>query len=264
MKKIFFLMLIMVFLFSSSLSVNVTGIIQKPAQSINLVVQPEYKSNGTNLTNVTYVAYTTGIQDGSIIEFYSGSPSSPYPSTLIGNGYVSGGKAFVRVFQKPDSYYIGSAVYTKPIDIWPPVRVYSNIVSYRVSLCTKSIDLNVKVDNQCKTNITYTAKFEASEDLSALVDSKASGNQVRVRFLTYEIPVGYEISIAKDKLESDLKLMKPLREDYAVINNWTAQVRTYLPTGKYLVYADCQAITTNNSTVVYDVQPLKEEAPVAK
>lgn len=264
MKKIIFLVFIMVFLFSNLLCLNVSGIIPKPAQSINLVVQPEYKSSGTNLTNVTYIAYTTGIPDDSKIDFYSGSPSSVYPSNLVGSGYVKSGKAFVRIFQKPENYYIGSAVYTKPIKIWPPARVYSNIVSYNVPLCSKSIDLKVKVDHFAETNITYTAKFDVSNEISTADDSKASGNQVKVRFLTYEIPMVYEIPIAKEKLESDLKLMKPLREDYAVINNWTAQSRTYLPSGKYLVYADCQAITTNNSTAVYDVPPIIMEVSEAR
>lgn len=241
-----------------------------PVQPLRLVVQPEYQSNGEFITNVTYTAYTSSsIPDGSKIDFYTGNPSNPYPTTLLGSGYVKGGKAVFKTYQKINNYYLGSAVWTRPLGIapdlpskYPPSRIYSNIVTYHLALSDKVIDLNVLVKNiSISNNVSYTAKFSNpttdTKTLEAVLinpgDIKINGAQMKVRFLTYQIPAALDVktldSITLDKIAFE----KPYREDYAIIKDWAASVSLNLPVGRYIVFADCIELTANSDVKSFSV-----------
>lgn len=255
MEKRYFVLIVILFLLSNLIGVfaaNSTEIL--PAQTIKLIAQPVYESSGTDITNVTYCAYTKGIADGSVIDFYAGDPKAPYPNQLLGSNVVKEGKAYIKLFQKPDTYYIGSAIYTSPNDIWPPSRVYSNITAHYVPLCNATISIDVGIDNSCKSNVTYTAIFSNIFD-SSPVDTKKdilTGKSVKVRFLTYEIPEGMEIYDAKH-----LNKLRPLREDYIEISNWTAKFQFNLKPGSYIVYSDCSEITVSSSLMKFIVTKLE-------
>lgn len=285
--KIRFMMLAFVFclcsnfMFVSAESVNPVITVDEdklmpvPLQSIRLVVQPEYQCIGDIITNVTYTAYVvTSIPEGSKIDFYTGSPSNPYPTTLMGSSYVKDGKAVFRTYQRVGSYYLGSAVWTKSLIVdtkIPPTRVYSNIVTYRTAMSNKLIDLNVSVNNLSKTNVSYTAKFrdQASiiiSDIIEPVESKqpesidlaalqANGRQMKARFITYQIPAALD-PIPIDSIAADKSLVQTLisyREDYADIKDWTANIKFDLPAGRYIVYVQCAELTTSTATTSYSV-----------
>lgn len=220
----------------------------RPLPTINLSVQNKYECVNTNVTNVTYTAYTTGIPNGSQIDFYSGDPKLPYPTELIGYGKVENGKAYIKVFQKPDKFYIGSAVYTLPIDTYPPRRYYSNVVTYKVNYSTDPISIKVDIDNSCKTNVTYLAKLIEQPKAADVADFELSKvSPVKVRFLTFQIP-----SLLTVK-KIDLNTMKPYRVDIGELTDGYAKVGLYLPPGKYIVYVDCETITLNNATSVFNI-----------
>lgn len=252
MEKRYFVLLILLFLFSNligAFAANSTEIL--PVQTIEFFAQPGYENNGTDMTNVTYVAYTKGIRDGSVIDFYSGNPKAPYPTNLLGSSRVKEGKAYIKVFQKPDTYFIGSAVYTLPIDLWPPTRVYSNIATYYIPLSGAVINIDVGINNRSKSNVTYTAKFSNIFDSSPIADKEdiSTGKSVKVRFITYEIPEDMDIVDVKTLKETRLAL----REDYAVITDWAAQLQFYLKPGSYIVYADCTEITASSNLMKFTV-----------
>ncbi len=254
MEKRYFVLIIILFLFSNligAFATNSTEIL--PVQTINFIAQPGYESRGTSMTNITYCAYTKGIADGSVIDFYTGNPEDPYPSQLLGRSRVKEGKAYIKVFQKPDTYYIGSAVYTSTIDIWPPSRVYSNIATHYVPLSNATISIDVGIDNSCKSNVIYTANFNNIfvSPSSGIKNNVSMGKSVKVRFLTYEIPKDMEIYDAKS-----LNKQKPLREDYVEIADWSAKFQFNLKSGSYIVYADCPEITASSNLMKFIVPQL--------
>lgn len=240
-----------------------------PLQPLRLVVQPEYQCNGDLITNVTYTAYASAsISDGSKIDFYTGNPNNPYPTTLLGSSYVKDGKAVFKTYQKIDNYYLGSAVWTRPLGItpdlpskYPPSRVYSNIVTYHVALSDKVIDLNVSVKNlSIVNNVSYTAKFGDPADAKTLADTlinpadiKINGIQMKARFLTYQIPTALDVKTLDRTTIDKIAIEKPYREDYAIIKDWAASVSLNLPVGRYIVFADCIELTANSDVKSYSV-----------
>lgn len=236
-------------------------------EPLRLAVQPVYESNGSAITNVTYTAYTTSlIPDGSKIDFYTGNPSSPFPTTLLGSSYVKGGKAVFKTYQKINSCYLGSAVWTNPsesISKFPPTRIYSNIVTYNVLLSDKLLDLNVTVRNFVEKNVSYTARFTDPKDTQtveaqiidpAVISSK--GTQMKVKFSTFQISSALDIKALDKAAINQISVQKPYREDYAIIENWTAKVNINLPAGKYIVLAECSELTANYDLELFNVSQI--------
>lgn len=259
---------------SSSPIIDIGNEITPVTQPLHLTVQHIYECTGNLITNVTYTAYTTSlIPDGSKIDFYTGNPNNVYPTTLLGSSYVKGGKAVYKTYQKIDNYYLGSAVWTKPsvqsAQI-PPIRIYSNIVTYNVSLSKKIIDLNVTLRELAEKNVLYTVSIKdpiTSQPIPTATavpsDIVIDGVKMNVQFSTFKIssPIEEKLNPAEISKIAD---QKPYQIDFALIENWTAKANLNLPAGRYIVLAECPDLTDNCALEVFKVPQIIVIPPVTK
>lgn len=233
-------------------------------EPLKLVVEPVYECYKSIITNVTYTAYvSSAIPEGSTIDFYTGNTSDPYPTTLLGSSYVKGGKAVFKTYQKINTYYLGSAVWTKPSNSTakiPPTRIYSNIVTYKVQLSNKLLDLDVTVKNTTQNNVTYTANFtdpiDALTAQNKIIDPaivNSNSTQMDVKFSTFAVPSELDVKTLDEGAISKISAQSPYRVDYATIYDWTAEVNIKLPAGKYIVLAECSGLTSNYGLELFNV-----------
>jgi len=130
------------------------------------------------------------------------------------------------------------------------------------------LDLVVTVKNFSEKNVAYTAQFTDSKGLLEVqervinpVPVGSNGTQMKVKFTTFQISSALDVRTLDKAAISKISAQKPYREDYATIENWTANLNIDLPAGRFIVLAECSELTANYGLELFNVSQIVVATP---